>query len=379
MKRLGKMLEEMVKRSASDLIITVDSRPVFRINEDLVPIESAVLTPQETEEIADEVMRPDQKEEFLKTHEMNVGLYDPNLGRFRVNILRQRSCIGLVVRRIESLIPSLDSLGLPSILKQIASAKRGLVLIVGSTGSGKSTSLAAMIGHRNQTLKGHIVTIEDPIEFVHDHGCSIITQREIGIDTNSFAAALKSSLRQAPDVISIGEIRDAEVLRAALAFAETGHLCLATLHSNNASQAIERILSFFSVEQHQQVLTQLSMTLRAVISQRLVLSKLNSRVAAVEVLLDTPRIKDLISRGRIDEIKEAMEKGARDGMQTFDQHLYELFYSGVISFDEAIKNADSANNLRVRARLADADPLSGSQVDELESAISAGLAISKNS
>jgi twitching motility protein PilU len=254
-----------------------------------------------------------------------------------------------------------------------------LVLIVGSTGSGKSTSLAAMIGHRNQTLKGHIVTIEDPIEFVHDHGCSIITQREIGIDTNSFAAALKSSLRQAPDVISIGEIRDAEVLRAALAFAETGHLCLATLHSNNASKAIERILSFCSVEQHQQVLTQLSMTLRAVISQRLVLSKLNSRVAAVEVLLDTPRIKDLISRGRIDEIKEAMEKGARDGMQTFDQHLYELFYSGVISFDEALKNADSANNLRVRARLADADPLSGSQVDELESAISAGLAISKNS
>jgi twitching motility protein PilU len=357
---LADLLAGMVQRGASDLYLTVDSPPTYRVDDILEPFGAQMLEPSQTHELAMSVMNDDQRAEFLKTQEMNVGIYDKDNGRFRINIFRQRSCVGLVIRQICSAIPTIEGLGLPTIFKEIAASKRGLVLVVGSTGSGKSTSLAAMIGYRNETSPGHIVTVEDPIEFIHTHKRSIITQREVGIDTLSLEAALKNSLRQAPDVILIGEIRDAATMDAALIFAETGHLCLATLHSNNANQAIERILGFFPSDRHQQVLMQLSLNLRAILSQRLVRGVTGGRVAAVEILTDSPRVKDLILKGQVDEIKEVMEKSTNLRMQTFDQHLYDLFHTGAISLDEALRNADSANNLRVRVRLAvgDADTLS---------------------
>jgi len=259
----------------------------------------------------------------------------------------------MVIRQIKSTIPTLEELRLPAILKDVSMTKRGLVLVVGATGSGKSTSLAAIIDHRNANQAGHIVTIEDPIEFVHVHKKSIVTQREIGVDTGSYQAALKNALRQAPDVVLIGEIRDTETMQAAITFAETGHLCLATLHSNNANQAMERIMNFFPPERHKQIYLQLSLNLRAILSQRLVKTVEGSRVAAVEILLGSPRIKDLIHKGEIAEIKEAMEKSSTIGMQTFDHHLFELYKANTISLDEAIRNADSANNLRLRIKLAE--------------------------
>lgn len=349
------LLAGMVQRGASDLYLTVDSPPMYRVNDNLEPFDVQMLQAADTHELAMSVMNEAQQAEFCKSQEMNLGIYDESHGRFRINIFRQRSCVGLVVRQIRSTIPTIDGLGLPAILKEIAASKRGLVLLVGATGSGKSTSLAAMVGHRNETLPGHIVTIEDPIEFIHTHKRSIITQREVGIDTPSLESALKNSLRQAPDVIVVGEIRDGATMEAALAFAETGHLCLATLHSNNAHQALERILSFFPSEQHHQVFMQLSLNLRAIVSQRLIPGVTGGRVAAVEILTDSPRMRDLILKGQVDEIKEAMEKSATMGMQSFDQHLYELFRSGVVSLDDALRNADSANNLRLRVRLAEGE------------------------
>jgi twitching motility protein PilU len=269
-----------------------------------------------------------------------------------VNIFRQRGNVGIVIRQIKVEIVPIDKLGLPSIVKDIAMTKRGLVLFVGATGSGKSTSLAAMIDHRNAHAPGHIVTVEDPIEFVHRHKKSVITQREVGFDTHSYEMALKNTLRQAPDVILIGEVRDTETMEAAIAFAETGHLCLGTLHANNANQAIERIMNFFSSERHAQIYLQLSMNLRAIISQRLIPSLDGKRVAALEILMDTPRIKDLIKKGQTDVLKEAMEQGVQEGCQTFDQVLFEFYRDGKISLDQALINADSANNLRLKIKLA---------------------------
>jgi twitching motility protein PilU len=284
--------------------------------------------------------------------EMNMAMSLPGVSRFRVNIFQQRGSVGMVIRRIKADVMSIEQMGLPSILGDIVMTKRGLVLVVGATGSGKSTSLAAMIDHRNSNEAGHIITIEDPIEFVHRHKTSIITQREVGFDTHSFQAALKNTLRQAPDVILIGEIRDTETMEAAITFAEMGHLCPGTLHSNNANQAIERIMNFFPSERHAQIYLQLSLNLRSIVSQRLIPSVDGKRVAALEILMDTPRIKDLIKKGEVDTLKQAMEQGIQEGCQTFDQALFALYRDGVINLDQALINADSANNLRLKIKLA---------------------------
>ncbi len=343
----------MKEHDASDLYLTVDSAPCFRINGSTKQAGSKLLEADDTELFARSIMNDKQQKEFEETNEMNLGLLYPSLGRFRVNAFRQRGNIGIVIRRIKTEIPTFDQLMLPPIFKQIAMYQRGLVLVVGATGSGKSTTLSALIGHRNENQAGHIITVEDPIEYVHPHKKSIVTQREIGLDTKDYHSALKNALRQAPDVILIGEIRDLETMEAALSFAETGHLCLATLHSNNANQAMERIMNFFPVERHKQIYLQLSLNLQSVVSQRLVNTVDNSRIAAIEILLGSPRVKDLIHKGQIDELKEAMEKGATIGMQTFDMHLFDLYCQGRISFDEALKNADSVNNLRLKIKLRD--------------------------
>lgn len=348
---LTKLLSVMVEHDASDLYITVDSPPMYRINGVVRPAGNRCLQAADTEGLATSIMNDKQQREFQEKNEQNLALYYPSLGRFRVNVFRQRTCVGVVVRQIRSNIRGIDDLGLPPILKDIALTKRGLVLVVGATGSGKSTSLAALVDYRNQNSAGHIITIEDPIEFVHAHKKSIVTQREVGIDTASFHVALKNALRQAPDVILVGEIRDAETMESAIAFAETGHLCLATLHSNNADQAMERILNFFPAERHAQIYLQLSLNMRAIISQRLVHSLDGGRVGAFEILLDSPRVKDLIHKGQTAEIKEAMEKSTNVGMVTFDQSLFELYRAGRVSLDEALRNADSANNLRLRIKL----------------------------
>lgn len=348
---IRELLEEMVRRNASDLYITVDSPPMLRIEGVVVPAGARKYTSEETEQIAMSLMSQTQKTYFARRWEINLALYYPHLGRFRVNIFRQRGCFGLVMRHIKINIKTIDDLGLPQIFKDIALTKRGLVLVAGRTGSGKSTTLAALIDHRNSHVSGHIVTIEDPIEFVHEHKKSIITQREIGIDTHGYAAALKHTLRQAPDVILIGEIRDVETMESAIDYAETGHLCLATIHANNANQAIERVMNFFPPERHQQIYLQLSLNLRAIISQRLIPSLNDTRVAAVEILLDTPRVKDLIHKAQIDKIKEAMAEGNMEGMQTFDQAIFDLYQRKLIDFDNALAYADSANDLRLRIKM----------------------------
>ena len=351
------LLEQMVERGASDLYITVDSPPMLRIygsNEAVVG--SALLTPPETEALADSVMNEAERAIFRDTKEMNLGITIANLGRFRVSVLRQRNTVGMVVREIKTTIPSLDELQLPTILKDIVMAKRGLVLVVGSTGSGKSTSLAAMLDHRNTHTAGHIITVEDPIEFIHPNKRCIVTQREVGADTESFRIALKNMLRQAPDVILIGEIRDPATMEAAITFAETGHLCLGTLHSSNANQAVQRIMSFFASDRHPEILLQLSLNLRAIISQRLIASTDGKRVAALEVLLDTPWVKDLIKKGEIDRIKEGMERGVGEGCQIFDDQLVALYSEGRITLAEAVANADSANNLRLKIKTASKRP-----------------------
>jgi twitching motility protein PilU len=343
-------LKVMVERDASDIYLTVDSSPMYRVQGVTQPVGNGALTKEALEELVQSIMNEKQKQEFAETMEMNLALYYPELGRFRVNIFRQRNCPGLVIRQIKVEIITLDQLGLPPILKDIIASKRGLVLVVGATGSGKSTTLAAMVDHRNTNSPGHIITIEDPVEFVHPHKKSIITQREVGFDTQSFQAALKNTLRQAPDVILIGEIRDTETMEAAITFAETGHLCLGTLHSNNANQAIERVMNFFPETRHPQIYLQLSLNLRAIVSQRLIRSVDGKRAAALEVLLDTPRAKDLIKRGEVDTLKEAMEQGVQEGCQTFDQALFDLYIAGKITLDQALANADSANNLRLKIR-----------------------------
>jgi twitching motility protein PilU len=348
---IRELVEEMVRRDASDLYITVDSPPMYRVEGVTSPWGEEKFTPEETEAMSLSLMSQTQKTYFARRWEMNLALAYPNLGRFRINIFRQRGFFGMVLRQIKIYIKTIDELGLPQIFKTLSMTKRGLVLVAGRTGSGKSTTLAAIIDYRNSNATGHIVTIEDPIEFVHMHKMSIITQREIGIDTHGYASALKHTLRQAPDVILIGEIRDVETMSAAIDYAETGHLCLGTIHANNATQAIERIMNFFPSERHMQIYLQLSLNLRSIISQRLLPSVNGARVASVEILIDTPRVKDLVHKAQIDLLKEAMAKGTMEGMQTFDQSIFDLYKEGIIDYDNAIAYADSPNDLRLRIKM----------------------------
>lgn len=345
-------LRHMNKYKGSDLFITTNFPPAMKVDGKITPITDEPLTSEKCMEIAFSIMSTKQIEEFSSTNECNFAISLPDTSRFRVNAMVQRGATALVFRSITSKIPNFDSLNLPPVLKDVVMKKRGLVIFVGGTGSGKSTSLAAMVDHRNENCQDHIITIEDPIVFVHQHKKSIITQREVGVDTENWFAALKNTLRQAPDVILIGEIRDRETMDYALAFAETGHLCLATLHANNSNQALDRIINFFPEERRTQLLTDLSLNLQAFISQRLIPREGGKgRVAAVEILLNSPIISEMIQKGEIHGIKEMMKKSTAMGMQTFDQALYELYERGDISFQDAIKNADSAHDLRLDIQL----------------------------
>ena len=352
MEIISKYLKYMVEKDASDIYFTVGVPPSFRIEGIVAPHENTPpLTPDDTESIARTIMSERQKKKFEEDMEMNLALYSPKFGRFRVNIFRQKSFVGIIIRQIKLHIKSIDDWGLPSIMKDIVMTKRGLVLVVGATGSGKSTTLAAMIDYRNSNEQGHIISVEDPIEFVHEHKKSLITQREIGFDTHNYENSLKNTLRQAPDVILIGEIRDAETMENAVTFAETGHLCLSTLHANNANQAIERILNFFPIEKHLQIYMQLSLNIRAIVSQRLVPTVEGRRVAVIEILLNSPRVKDLILKGEIAMLKETMAASYFDGMQTFDQHIFDLFMAGRIDYNTAVSYADSPNDVRLRIKM----------------------------
>ena len=345
-------LRFMVEHKASDLFLTSGFPAAVKLDGKIQKIEQETLSAEKCTEIAVSIMNTKQIEEFMSTNECNFAIQLPGSARFRVNAMVQRGATALVLRMISSEIPSFEALDLPPILEKVALRKRGLVIFVGGTGSGKSTSLAAMIDYRNENSQDHIITIEDPIEFVHQHKNSIITQREVGVDTDNWFAALKNTLRQAPDVILIGEIRDRDTMEYAMAFAETGHLCMATLHANSTNQALDRIINFFPEERRHQLLTDLSLNLQAFVSQRLVPKEHGKgRVAAVEVLLNSPLISDLIHRGDIHGIKEIMKKSTDIGMQTFDQALYNLYENGHISYQEAIKNADSANDLRLDIQL----------------------------
>ncbi len=354
MKIIADHLSYMVEKDASDIYFTVGVPPSFRI-EGVVSYDGKAkpLAPEDTEKIADALMNERQKKKFDEELEMNLAIYNPQFGRFRINIFKQKSCIGIIVRQIKLFIKTLDDWGLPPGMKDIALAKRGLVLVVGAAGSGKSTTLASLIDFRNSNEHGHIISIEDPIEFVHEHKKSVVTQREVGLDTHSFTTALKNTMRQSPDVILIGEVRDAETMEDAITFADTGHLCLTTLHANNANQAIERILNFFPIERHLQIFMQLSLNLRAIISQRLVPTIGGRRVAAIEILLNSPRVKDLIMKGDVSLIKETMAASRLEGMQTFDQHIFDLYKAGVIDHDNAIAYSDSPNDLRLRIKMSE--------------------------
>ncbi len=348
---LNDYLKYMVKQGASDLYLTTGASPSIKVQGAMVKINDDRLLPGIVDGIAHQIMNKEQADRFQRTMEMNLALSVSGLGRFRVNIFKQRGETGIVMRYIQVNIPSLKSLGVPDVIKQLSMYKRGLLLFVGATGTGKSTSMASLIDYRNERNTEHIVTIEDPIEFVHSHKKAIVNQREVGVDTESYEAALKNTLRQAPDVILIGEIRSQETMQHAIAFAETGHLCMSTLHANNANQAFERIINFFPKEHHAQLLLDLSLNLRGIISQRLVPTINKKRIAAFEILINTPLIADLIKRDDITGIKEVMEKSETSGMQTFDTALYNLYMDGQISLDDALRNADSENNLRLRISL----------------------------
>ena len=346
------LLKAMMQKNASDLFLTVGFPPAMKIDGKVQPVSSQKMEEFHTEAFARSIMNENQAEEFKKTSECNFAIAPNNVGRFRVNAFIQQGKVGLVMRVINTTIPNFDDLGLPVVLKDVSLTKRGLVIFVGGTGSGKSTSLAAMVGHRNNNSQGHIITIEDPIEYVHEHKKCIVTQREIGVDTRDWFAALKNTLRQAPDVILIGEIRDRETMEYALAFAETGHLCMSTLHANSSNQALDRIINFFPEEKRQQLLMDLSLNLKGFISQRLIPHVRGAgRVAAIEVLLNSPLISDLIFKGEVHKLKEAMKQSKELGMQTFDMHLFDLYERGVISYEEALRNADSVNDLRLRIKL----------------------------
>ena len=346
------LLRMMLTKKASDLFITAGFPPAMKIDGKLTPVTAQPLTAQHAKEIARSIMNDKQASEFDAHKECNFAIGLPNVARFRVNAFVQRGATGLVFRTITSQIPKFEDLGLPEVLKDIAMTKRGLVIFVGGTGSGKSTSLAAMVGYRNENSYGHIITIEDPVEFVHEHKNCIITQREIGVDTDNWFAALKNTLRQAPDVILIGEIRDRETMDYAIAFAETGHLCMATLHANSTNQALDRIINFFPEERRHQLLMDLSLNVKAFVSQRLIPKKDDKgRVAAMEVMLNSPLISDLIFKGDVHEIKEIIAKSRELGMQTFDQALFELHETGQITYEDALRNADSVNDIRLKIKL----------------------------
>lgn len=346
------LLRLMLSKKASDLFITAGYPPAFKIDGKMTPVSQQQLSPQHTAELAHAIMNDKQAAEFAASKECNFAIHPHGIGRFRVNAFVQQQRTGLVIRTITTQIPKFDDLGLPPVLKEVVMSKRGLVIFVGGTGSGKSTSLAALIGHRNQNSYGHIITIEDPVEYVHEHINCVVTQREVGVDTASWEAALKNTLRQAPDLILIGEIRDRETMEHAIAFAETGHLCMGTLHANSANQALDRIINFFPEERRAQLLMDLSLNLRALIAQRLIPKKEGKgRVAAIEVMLNSPLISDLIFKGEVHEIKEIMKKSRELGMQTFDTALFELYEAGHISYEDALRNADSMNELRLQIKL----------------------------
>ena len=349
---LDDLLTSLKESGGSDLYLTADSPALLRIDGATRPALEGALDAERVEALVRGALSPAESQEFDRTHELNTARAIAGVGRFRINVFRQRGQVGLVARLIRIDFPSADELGLPESLKELIMQKRGLILVTGATGSGKSTTLAALIDFRNSNSRGHILTIEDPIEFVHPHKGCVITQREVGVDTASFAAGLKSALRQAPDVILIGEMRDLETVEAALHFAETGHLVLGTLHANNANQAVERVLNFFPGEIHPQIYAQLALNVRGIVSQRLV-PRVDGegRVAAIEVMLNSPRVADLIARGEIAALKGAIEANAQDGSQSFDQALYVLHKRGDIALEEALKQADSANNLRLKIKM----------------------------
>ncbi|HEY0563379.1 MAG TPA: PilT/PilU family type 4a pilus ATPase [Methylophilus sp.] len=350
------LLRLMLTKKASDMFITSGFPPAMKVDGKMTPVSTQVLSPQQTREVSRSIMNDKQTSEFEATNECNFAIGLPGIARFRVNAFIQRGTVGLVFRTITTKIPKLDDLGLPEVLKEIAMTKRGLVIFVGGTGSGKSTSLAAMVGHRNEHSFGHIITIEDPIEFVHEHKNCIITQREVGVDTDNWHAALKNTLRQAPDVILIGEIRDRETMDYAIAFAETGHLCMATLHANSTNQALDRIINFFPEERRHQLLMDLSLNLKSVVSQRLIPKREGAgRVAAIEVLINSPLISDLIFKGDVHGIKDIVGRSRELGMQTFDQSLFDLHEAGEISYEDALRNADSVNDLRLKFKLQSKD------------------------
>ncbi|MBG14382.1 MAG: PilT/PilU family type 4a pilus ATPase [Alloalcanivorax venustensis] len=346
------LLKLMVQKGGSDLFITAGVPPSMKIHGKVLPVTRNALTPDMTRDIVLSTMNEKQRKEFLEHHECNFAISARGIGRFRASAFYQRNLVGMVLRRIETKIPNVDELRLPPVIKDLAMTKRGLVIFVGATGTGKSTSLASMIGHRNKNSKGHIISIEDPIEFIHQHQGCIVTQREVGIDTESFEVALKNTLRQAPDVILIGEVRSREVMDHAIAFAETGHLCLATLHANNANQALDRIIHFFPADRHNQLYMDLSLNLRGIVAQQLIPTPDGKgRRAAIEVLLNTPLVSDHIRKGEIHLLKALMGKSREQGMQTFDQALYDLYDAGEITYEDAIAHADSPNDLRLMIKL----------------------------
>jgi twitching motility protein PilU len=346
------LLRRMVDRKGSDLFITASFPPAIKIDGEVRPQTDKALAPEQSAVLVRSIMNDRQTREFDATKEANFAIAPPGIGRFRVSAFVQQGQTGCVIRQINATIPTIEELELPPILKDIVMSKRGIVIVVGATGSGKSTTLAAMVGYRNEKTRGHIVTIEDPVEYVHAHRGCVVTHREVGVDTDSWHTALKNTLRQAPDVIMIGEIRDRETMEYAIQFAETGHLVLATLHANSTNQALDRIINFFPEEKREQLLMDLSLNIRAMVSQRLVpREKTEGRIAAVEILIGTPLISDLIFRGEVAKIKEVMARSNRLGMKTFDQALFDLFEAGVISYEEGLRNADSKNELRLRIKL----------------------------
>ncbi|HXD06163.1 MAG TPA: PilT/PilU family type 4a pilus ATPase [Burkholderiaceae bacterium] len=351
-KFVNDLLRLLVNRSGSDLFLTADFPPAIKVDGRVTKVSPQPLNSQHTIALARAIMNDKQAAEFERTKECNFAIAPAGIGRFRVNAFVQQGNVGLVMRTIPQTLPTIDTLGLPHVLKDVAMTKRGLVIFVGATGSGKSTSLAAMVDHRNENSYGHIITIEDPVEFVHPHKNCIVTQREVGLDTDGWEHALKNTLRQAPDVILMGEVRDRETMEHAVSFAETGHLCMCTLHANSANQALDRIINFFPEERRQQLLMDLSLNLKAMVSQRLLpRQEGNGRVAAVEILLNTPLISELIFKGEVAEIKEIMKKSRELGMQTFDQSLFDLYEGQLVTYEDSLRNADSVNDLRLQIKL----------------------------
>jgi twitching motility protein PilU len=351
-KFINDLLRLMLARGGSDLFLTADFPPAIKIDGKVTKVSPQPLTGQHTLALARSIMNERQASEFERTKECNFAISPHGVGRFRVNAFMQQGHVGIVLRTIPQKLPTIDSLGLPQVMKEVSMTKRGLVIMVGATGSGKSTSLAAMVDWRNEHSFGHIITIEDPVEFVHPHKNCIVTQREVGIDTDGWEQALKNTLRQAPDVILMGEIRDRETMEHAVAFAETGHLCMATLHANSSNQALDRVINFFPEERRQQLLMDLSLNLKGIISQRLLpREEGKGRTAAVEIMLNTPLVADLIFKGEVTELKDLMKRSRELGMQTFDQALFDLYEAGEVSYEDALRNADSVNDLRLQIKL----------------------------